>query len=94
MIDTTTIYPDDSIVDHLVKTRILLMEMSYLQRQHEPTKDFLIERGEEDRIHNLIRHNTVMAEKIGLDINKHPVFVAWQKSFDRIHNPSAPYLND
>jgi hypothetical protein len=95
MIDTTTIDPNDTPLDHLAKTRILLMEMHHdFHQYHEMNCEQMGEDAEHKRIHDLIRHNTITAEKLGADINQHPLFKTWQTGYDRVHNPDAPYLRD
>lgn len=87
MIDTTTIYDDDTVADHLAKTRILLMELHHdFHAQHGPCVDYPENDPEHERIHDLIRHNTISAAKLGVDINQHPLYVAWQTGYDRVHN--------
>lgn len=95
MIDATGIYEDDTAIDHLAMSRILLMEMDHDFHQKHGAADTISDDNlEHKRIHDLIRHNYHAAKKLGVDINQHPDFAAWQRGYDTIHNPNAPYLND
>lgn len=95
MIDATGIYEEDTAIDHLAMSRILLMEMDHAYHvQHGTLQDIGDDDETHNRIHDLIRHNYHAAQKLGIDINQHETFCAWKIGYDRTHNPDAPYLKE
>jgi hypothetical protein len=95
MIDATGIYEDDTAIDHLAMSRILLCEMDHdFHQKHGAADAISDDNAEHTRIHDLMRHNYHAAQKLGADINEHPAYKAWKIGYDRIHNPDAPYLKD